>query len=68
MISINRCNKPNPNAKEDHQQSTGGRDGQRYWNWQYHDWPGKGCITILYGDEVSEETIEKIKNCLYEIM
>lgn len=68
MISINRCNKPNPNAKEDHQQSTGGHDGRRYWNWQYHGWPGKGGITILYGDEVSEETIEKIKNCLYEIM
>ena len=68
MIVINQKVNQTPNAKDTHWQSPDGRNGKYYWNWHFFHWPQKGSITILYGDEVSEETIEKIKNCLYEIM
>ena len=53
------------NRKEEH---TNGRDGSAYWNWKRFEFKGKGEFYLLYGDEVSDEALDKIQKFLTTLL
>ena len=53
------------NRQEEH---ANGKDGSAYWNWKRFEFKGKGEFYLLYGDEVSDEALDKIQKLLTTLL
>jgi hypothetical protein len=53
------------NRQEEH---ANGKDGSAYWNWKRFEFKGKGEFYLLYGDEVSDEALDKIQKFLTTLL
>ncbi len=53
------------NRQEEH---ANGRDGSAYWNWKRFEFKAKGAFYLLYGDDVSDEALDKIQKLLTTLL